>query len=151
MKISADMAVDQAGSFERGPVSGVILNYYFEVSACHAKISLQERQHDRSPRPVLPNERPAELIRTGRGDEGEWGCVARENAQFPRNTRILGTPLPLHPLAPRTVDPSGWCIAPRGEGTYEAIFGCGRALRACAVLLRARVAPALRFAPARRN
>ncbi len=23
------------------------------------------------------------------------------------------------PLAPRTFDPSGWCIAPRGEGTYH--------------------------------
>jgi hypothetical protein len=33
---------------------------------------------------------------------------------------ILGTPLPLHPLAPRTFDQRACPIAPRGEGTGRA-------------------------------
>src|SRR5450830_1705914 len=44
-----------------------------------------------------------EPIRTGRGDEGEWG---RDGGEKPENHKetsgVFGTPLPLHPLAPRT-------------------------------------------------
>ena len=80
--------------------------------------------------PCSPTNNLAELIRTGRGDErGVGSRLLAKTWQSPRNPRILGTPLPLHPLAPRTFDPTGWCIAPRGEGTCEAIFGCGRAER----------------------
>ncbi len=89
------------------------LRYSLEVSARHAKISLQNGRATGPLAPCFPTNSLAELNRTGRGDEGEWGRDCSKTSQFLSNPRIFGTPLPLHPLAPRTFDPSGCCIAPR--------------------------------------